>query len=143
MAAYCTKADLVERFGTSELAQLTDETAHATPDDSEIDKACDEASSLVDSYLATRYPTPLVAVPTVVRTWAVNIARKFLWKDRATDESIVKRNYDDALAQLRDVAKGVAALSVEAGPIDVASGTSIRVVTSEQVFTDELLGLMP
>jgi phage gp36-like protein len=143
VAAYCTKGDLVERFGIVELAQLTDDTAHATPDDAEIVKACDEASSVIDSYLATRYTTPLIEVPTLVRMLACNIARKLLWKDRALPDSVVQRNYDEAITQLRDLAKGVSSLSGILGVIVPLTGSSIAVVSSPQVFTDDVLGLMP
>lgn len=143
MAAYCAKADLVERYGAVELAQLTDETAATSPDDGEVTKACDEASSLIDSYLAKRYVLPLATTPTIVRKLACDVARKFLWKDRAGPDSVVSLNYDAALAQLRDIARGVAGLPDATGVAPTASGGSLYVGTSDQVFTDELLGLMP
>jgi len=143
MAAYCAKADLVQRFGAQELAQLTDESAATSSDDAEIDKACEEATSLIDAYVAARYLTPLSPVPTIVRKWACDIARKILWKDRAGSDSVVTANYDDALAQLKDVAKGVAALPDATGVAPASSGGALTVVTSTRVFNDDLLATMP
>lgn len=143
MAAYCAKADLVERYGAVELAQLTDETAAAAADDAEISKACDEATSLVDAYLAKRYTLPLVTVPTIVRKLACDIARKFLWKDRAGAESVVSQNYDAALTQLRDIARGISGLPDASGLAPASSGGSLKVVSADQVFSDELLSVMP
>lgn len=120
--AYCAKADLVQRFGVAELAQLTDETAAQSPDDSEITNACDEASSLIDSYLSTRYDVPLDPVPTMVRKWACDLTRKALWKDRAGPDSVVSKNADAVLAQLRDVAKGVAGLPDATGTTPTVTG---------------------
>jgi len=120
--AYCAKSDLVQRFGNDELSQLTDETAAHSADDSEVTNACDEASSLIDSYLAARYGVPLSPVPTMVRKWACDIARKFVWKDRAGADSVVTLNYEAALSQLKDVAKGVAALPSAAGVLPSVVG---------------------
>lgn len=141
--AYCAKSDLVERYGAAELAQLTDETAAADPDSGEITKACDEASSLVDAYLATRYTVPLATVPTIVRQWACVIARKLLWKDRAKDGGAVQRAYDEALAQLRDASKGVIAVPDAAGDTPAVTGAAVAVVAASKVFTSTLLDTMP
>ncbi len=143
MAAYCTKADLVERFGVVELAQLTDEVAAASSDDSEVLKACDEASSLIDSYLAARYSLPLAETPTLVRMLAANIARKLLWKDRAMQDSAVQRNYEEALSTLRDLAKGISSLAGLTGTLVASTPSGFAVVSSDQLFTDELLDYMP
>lgn len=141
--SYCAKADLVERFGVAELAQLTDETAASTPDDAEITKACDEASSYVDSYLSVRYATPLSPVPTLIRWFACDIARRILWKDRAGPESVVALASEAALARLRDIAKGVAGLPDATGNQATTTAGAIAVETADQIFTDELLGAMP
>lgn len=113
--AYCAKADLVERFGAAELAQLTDETAAHTSADTEIAAVCDEASSLIDGYVAGRYATPLNPAPPMVKSWACAIARQRLWKDRALPESAVANAYEDALRALREVAKGALRLPSAAG----------------------------
>ncbi len=140
--SYCAQTDLAERFGTVELAQLTDEQSAAYPDGAEITKACDEASSLIDSYLSARYATPLSPVPTMVRKWACDIARKFLWKDRAGPDSAVTANFDAAMAQLKDVAKGIAGLPGADGVQAPQNGSAIAVVTSDRVFTDDFLATM-
>lgn len=141
--AYCSKADLIERYGARELAQITDETAGHTPADAEITAACDEASSLIDSYVAARYAVPLSPVPAVVRSWACAIARRLLWKDRATPEGSIVSAYDQALAQARDVARGVSRLPDAAGVEASAASGQIAVATSSQIFSDELLATMP
>ncbi len=140
--AYCSQADLSERFGETELAQLTD-PAGVSPQAGEIAKACDEATSLVDSYVQTRYDVPLVSVPTIVRKWACDIARKFLWKDRASADSVVTKNYEDAVASLKDVSRGYVGLLGATGEVPAASDFSIAVVAVPQVFTPGLLSAAP
>jgi phage gp36-like protein len=120
--AYVTQSDLTERFGSVELAQLTDESAAQTPDAAEITKACDEASSLIDSYLSVRYAVPLSPVPTLIRWLACDIARKILWKDRAGPEAAVALAYDGALKRLADIAKGVAGLPSASGTLPAQTG---------------------
>src|SRR5438046_1940789 len=115
MTAYCARADLVERFGADKLAQLTDETAAESTDDSEIEKACDEATGLVDSYVYGRYATPLDPVPPIVRKLAVDIAARFVWKHRASEA--ILRDYDSALSFLRDVSMGKAQLPGATGTL--------------------------
>lgn len=134
MAAYCAKADLVERFGKLELEQLTDESAAAAADDTEISNACDEATSLIDGYVISRYTTPLSPVPTVVRRFACDIARKILWKDRAGKDSIVQANYDAALAWLKDLARGIVQLPGATGTLPTGSAGGFAYATPENVF---------
>ncbi len=122
MSVYVTEADLVQRFGAREISELTDESAAQSPDTDEVDKACEEATSLIDSYLSVRYTLPLETVPTIVRKWACDIARKYLWKDRASPDGVITENYHDALAQLKDVAKGVMGLPDAAGVVTIVTG---------------------
>lgn len=140
--AYCTQADLEARFGKVELAQLTDDTAGQTAVDAEVSASCDEASSLIDGYLAAKYALPLSVTPTIIRKWACDIARKYLWKDRATDASVVSMNYEAALAGLRDLAKGTMVLPDATGTIATPSAGSVVVIASDPVFSDDVLGLM-
>lgn len=139
--AYCAKADLVQRFGGKELAELTDETAAHSSDDTEIAAACDEASSLIDSYISTRYTVPLDPVPAMVRKWACDIAFFNLFKISVPER--VKDAYEDAIARLKDVAKGVAGLPDATGTTAETNGAALSVVTADTVFTDDLLGMMP
>ena len=140
--AYCDSTALLERFGKAELAQLTDPSATTAVPQQLID-ACDEASSFIDSYIATMYTVPLSPVPTIVRRWACDIARKFLWKDRAGADNVVTLNFNATLASLRDVAKGLATLPSATGVASPGSGSSVTVVAPCEVFTERLLGAMP
>lgn len=134
---YCAKGDLSERFGEKELKELTDESSAATVSDAEVTAACDEASSTIDLYVGTRYTVPLVSIPAVVKKWACDLARLNLWGDRAGADSAVRKNADDVLATLKDIARGVAALPAQAEG-DVAPPASVAVTERTQVFTDTL-----
>lgn len=143
MTAYCTQADLVERYSAAELAQLTDETAAQAIDAAEVAKYCDEATSVIDSYVAKRYSVPLSPVPTLIRMLACAIALKLLWKGRAGKESTVYLGYTDALKQLDAIATGKATLPDETGTVAATNGSSLSVLAPAVVFTDDLLRTMP
>lgn len=108
--AYATVQDLVDRFGAVELAQLTDRAAGATLDSAVAQRALDDASGEMDSYLGARYSLPLGTTPAVLKAACSDIARYRLYEDRATEE--VRSRYEDARAWLRDLAKGLASLDL-------------------------------
>jgi phage gp36-like protein len=140
VSAYCSRADLVRRFGAQELGWLTDETSGKDPDDTEIAEACDSASQRIDSYLLLRYTVPLASVPATIKDAACVLARKILLKDRAGPGSVAQQDYVDAVKWLGDVSDGKALLPDAAGVIEPAStATSIAVRAPAVVFTDDLL----
>jgi phage gp36-like protein len=111
--SYATPADLEQRFGADEMAQLADplHTGSAVP--ALLELALADADAEINGYLAARYQLPLVTVPPVLVRVACDVARYRLWADRSSDE--VRRRYDDAIKLLTHVAKGVVALAVGLG----------------------------
>lgn len=132
--AYLVIADLIARFGADELTQRadravprlvtpamliafvagdtsglgSDELAAVEAVAATLQGVIGDAVSTVDGYLAARYALPLSPVPASVSRYTADIARYYLYDDNAT-ETIQKR-YDAAMAYLRDVASGKAAL---------------------------------
>jgi len=119
---YTTQAEMEARFGTRELLALTD---RASPPAGAIDpavvaQAITDADAEIDSYLNGRYKVPLPVVPNVVKRISADIARYRLFDDKATEE--VATRYKDALAWLKDVARGVVNLIDSNGtPLEAAS----------------------
>lgn len=162
---YITVTDLLTRFGAEELAQVADrgtprlvtpellEAAAAGADmtgwgtyDVEaigkavanINQAVEDAQSAVDGYLSGRYGTPMPTAPAVVKRLACDIARYYLYDDRAT-ETIQKR-YDAAIAFFRDVAAGKVTLGPEAETAAPVGGT-VEMVAAERIFSRTARGL--
>ena len=131
--AYATPSDMLRYFGESELAQIAapeDETVTASDitdmirgnnsgySSSEADadplnrlqEALDDASMLIDSYLAGRYATPATDTNAteVLRRPCAELARCDLYVNGAP-EDMVKR-CDDIKAWLRDISKGLVSL---------------------------------
>lgn len=101
---YATEEDMRIRFGEELLEQLSppDEAGDAA---ATLAAALADATELIDSYAAARYRVPLEPVPAPVRRWCADIARWFL--DRARTDEAIRKAYEDALAGLKDMARGV------------------------------------
>jgi phage gp36-like protein len=120
--AYATQADLADRFGADELAQLTDRAGAGVPDATVVARALADADAEIDAYLGTRYALPLPAVPSVIARLACDIARFRLWEDRASDE--VRRRYEDARRLLDAIARGQVSLGLPAAQQPSAEGVA-------------------
>ena len=127
---YATQQDLVARFGTAELAQLTDPAAGAVIDAAVVARALADASAEIDTRLAARYALPLAAVPAVLVRVAADVARYYLWDARATEQ--VRNRYKDAAALLDKIGSGAvqlpgaAVLAAAAGAVAVAARSPAR-----------------
>lgn len=132
---HCVVQDLVDRFGAAEMAQLTDREHGTTLDNAVAQRAIDDASSEMDSYLASRYRLPLPVDPPVLKVVCADIARYRLYEDKATEE--VTKRADDARAWLKDVAKGYAHLDL--GPTEAPAAQPGSFQANDRVFTRESL----
>lgn len=136
--AYADLAMLTDRAGEAEIRQIADRDRDGVPDADVVAAALADADNVIDGYLATRYTLPLAAVPPVVRTWAVSIARHVLHRNGAPDH--VAQDYKDAIAALKDVARGLIALPV--GPGDAPPAATVGPVMGSHppaVFTADRL----
>jgi len=103
------------RFGT--LTGISSDT------DARLDQANAFAISLMESYVGKRYALPLDApLPPVVHTAVVSFEVEFLTSTADSRPAFIKTNSDEAVAFLKEVAGGRAALA----DVDLATegGTS-------------------
>ncbi|MFZ5538135.1 MAG: gp436 family protein [Pseudomonadota bacterium] len=107
---YATQQDLIDRFGETELAQLSDRAGSGAIDPAVVARKLADAAAEIDSYLVGRYTLPLNPVPTVLVRLACDLARYHLYDDRATEQ--VAQRYRDAIRFLEQVAKGAVQLGV-------------------------------
>lgn len=135
--AYTCRSRLESSFSVEEISQLVDDAR--SPDDT-LEQAIRGACSIIDGYLGALYQLPLVApVPDLVAGIADDLARYRLWDDKAPAE--VRRRYEDAIALLKDVSKGVVRLTVS--PTVVPSteyGGTIATTARTRTFSDDTLG---
>lgn len=123
--AYATIEQFIENFGQWEAVEVSnlDDASDQLVDADRLQTALENASGEIDSYLAQAgYTLPLATVPAFLVQRCCDIARYRL-ENRNTRQEVIDR-YKDAIAWLRDVAKGVATI----GPIE--NDTSVTQLTS-------------
>lgn len=136
---YATQQDMIDRFGSAEMIELTDREEPFTSAivASVMTDALADATAEIDSYIAVRYALPLPSTPKMLEKVCCDIARKNLYKDRPLDE--VTENYKDAVAWLTKVSKGVAELDID-GAEPAGDTTGAPVLNSPaQAFTKDTM----
>lgn len=140
---YASYDDLVTRFGETKLTQLTDRAVPPArvPDRGVIEAALADATETIDGYAAGRYLTPLSPVPAPVRRWCADMA--FYYLHAGTSGKIsedARKMFEDALAGLKDMAKGVIVFQAEGVPAaNIPGGGSVKLDVPGRIFTPESL----
>lgn len=107
---YATEQNLLQRFAGG--------TAQAG--DKSIGLALADASAFIDTYLFKRYKLPFEQIPSIIEKICVDLACYFMaTADEFVTEDIRKR-HDDAIATLRDIAKGIIDLPIKEEGTDVS-----------------------
>lgn len=106
--SYCTLTDLTDRYGETELIQLTDEAGTGAIDTVRVARAIADADAEIDAWLARRVALPLATVPGALVRMAAAMVRYYLYKDAAPD--LVTDQYEAAVKFLQAVAHGTVSL---------------------------------
>lgn len=133
MPAYVVTADIYNVLSTKVVAELTDDSAGATPNNTIIDSALERAESVVDSYVGKVYTVPLTTPVDKSITHAVlTLATCYLHRrrpgaipDEATDAC------EKIVVWLEMVAEGNTPLAGGTGVADAADENS-----SDPLFND-------
>jgi phage gp36-like protein len=134
---YATQQSLVDRFGETEIIQLTDTTNAGVINSATLAQTLADTDAQINAYLHA-YSLPFdITPPSLVRI-ACDIARYHLYDVRATE--LVEARYKDALNFLKNVSNGVASLGVDAAgqPVSEASA-GVKSANNGLVFTPETL----
>lgn len=109
---YASQQDMIDRFGESEMIQLT--RGDTAIDAAVLEEAQAQADSEIDGYLRGRYALPLADVPELIKRCACDIVRWILFIGSIPEE--VERRYKRAIELLQGVAKGEIVLNLPASP---------------------------
>nr|WP_321511109.1 DUF1320 domain-containing protein [uncultured Celeribacter sp.] len=135
---YATLTDLIDRAGETEITQIADRDRDGEADPDVIEAALTDADNTINGYVGAKYTLPFVSVPDLVNTWAISIARYVLHRNGAPDH--VETDYKDAIAALKDVARGLIVLPVDEGETAPVSQTgTVMSAHPPRVFTPEKL----
>lgn len=129
---YATAAEMIAQIGEHEAENLAPAEGGGI-DEAALTAALDAAGDEIDGYLAGRYVLPAG----VARSTCIVIARYRL-SPSAPPDGRIGRDFDRAIAYLRDVAQGKTALRpADAG--GAPGGGGPVAVGPERVFTDGTL----
>lgn len=131
---YATAQDLIDRFGSTELIELTDRANTGAIDATVLGRALADADAEINGYLASRYTLPLASVPPVLVAKASDMARYYLYDVRVTEA--VKARYDDAVKYLQSLAKGLVSLGLDPVNVPVADAGGVQFTANKRVFND-------
>lgn len=109
--AYATKTELIQRFGNTELEQLTDRDSTGSIDSDVLDGAIADAGATIDSYLQQAYTLPLSQTlidASPLKRLCGDLAVFYLYSNGAPEH--ISANATAAIQWLRDIAAGKATL---------------------------------
>lgn len=112
---YATRTDYEARFGTAELLQRETMLPAGA-----VAQALTDADSTINGYCLGRYTVPLSPAPSNLVTIACQIARYQILGNAADDRA--RKDYEDAMAWLKDVAAGKVSLPVATTLATVTQG---------------------
>lgn len=139
---YCTLDDIRGHVPDARLVEITDDTH---PNDSGeiksniVDKAIQESSTLINSYIGKRFRLPLPSVPSVLRSICVDLSIYNLY-ERLTEMNItegMKLRYNNAVALLKRIAEGEASIGIDAGELIAENGFQVMSSSGPAVFSME------
>ncbi|WP_374653117.1 gp436 family protein [Dongia sp.] len=138
--SYANQADMVARCSVADLIALTDrvEPPANVIDTVVLQAALDQATGLMDGYLAGQYTVPLATPTDDVKLRCVHLTYYLLHRDTAPEK--VRKDYEDALRWLRDVADGRIHLTGAQVPAPESSGNEAQIDAPDQIFTNSTMG---
>lgn len=138
--AYLTLAELENRIGRNALLDVADRDHSGDIDALVVERAIQDASELIDSYLSKRYTLPLSVVPAPLARIACDLTVHYLAAEGTiTDDK--RRRHDDAIKYLSDIALGRVDVIGAAGETVVTSGAgSVEFESEARLFNRRTMG---
>lgn len=129
---YATVANMIERFGETQIIRLSRPEDHAavTVDATKVDTAIGDASAVIDSYIRGRYTVPIATPPAEIIRAACTLARYDLAQGENTDPSEeMAKSRKEVMDWLMGISKGHIHLEV---PASSAAPTGSGAQTSDR-----------
>lgn len=133
--SYATLQNLINRFGTRMLIDLTDrgEVALGVIDTDAVDRALADTDAMIDGYLAARYTLPVSSTPALLVDLAQQIAIYKLHVAAADPK--IEEDYKQAIRTLRDISAGAVRLSIAGIEPQGTGGSGARITDRERPLT--------
>lgn len=137
--SYCAKSDILEQLDEDVLIQLTDDDDTGAVDDDKVTRAVANADAEIDSYCGTKYAVPFSTVPAIILTVSVDIAIYNLYARRKGAPESIKERYNNRIAFLRNVSKGIATLGEDDPDGSPSDQNKPEISSSDRVFSRDKL----
>lgn len=108
--AYSAKVDIQKEISDDDLIGLTDDESAGIINDVRLTAAIAKADAIIDSYCGQVATVPFVIIPEIIKQHSVTIAIYFLYVRRGVAPDLIRKNYEDAVAHLKDIATSKASL---------------------------------
>ena len=104
-----------------------------------LQRAIDDVTAQIDSFLAGHYVLPLSNVPANLVRIAADLVRYQLYDIKVNE--LVKQRRDDAIEYLTKVSKGLVILGADqaGSPVQPDAGGGVKFSAPGRTFTDETL----
>lgn len=138
--AYATQQNCIDRYGTDIVTVATDHDGNGVIDNSVLQRALDDATATINSYVAGLPGFPFEVTPDSFEKLCCEMA---LYNASFTANTVTEEQrtrYDDALKYLTLVAQQKIRLSTGAGQNIVESNATANIISSERIFTRTSLG---
>ena len=136
---YATQADLVARFGTSEVLALTDRANTGAIDASVLTAAFEQAGDEIDAYLGGRYSLPLASVPRLLVGVCCDIVRYRLCGADVSETEPARNRFKDALKLLEQIRDGKLTLGLDPAQQAVGTGNTVLINDGRRKFNADAL----
>lgn len=137
---YCTIPDLVIRFGSRELIDLSDDDQTGAINEAVVGQVLADVAARIDGYLSDRYSLPLPQIPAGLVPIACDMARCMLaGRNNAVQPTeTMQARFDDAISYLEKVAAGRVGLGLTMAGVEERS-TGVSRGSGHRVYDDETL----
>jgi phage gp36-like protein len=136
---YTTQADIIKAISEEIVKQLTDDDNLGVINEDNVTRAIARADAEIDGYCAVKYAVPFTTVPPVVAGLSLDMSIYYLYKRRTMNDD-VQKTYDNAVARLKDIAKGLLSLGVDPPPAPASSeGAESNKSVSDRIFTRDTM----
>lgn len=137
---YATEQDIIDTYGNDALVVAADRDSDGVADPGVVDEALNQATAEMDSYIGKKYDLPLPSVPAVLVPKCVDLAlyRLSLGANAMTEE--IAERHKQAIAWLRDVARGMVTLGLPDSPPSAGGGVHVE-GNPRQFSRDKLKGM--
>ncbi len=142
---YLTREEILNEISADTLALITSNDGSLIDWD-KVDKAIQDASAVIDSYLSSRYSVPLSTVPRLIKKICSDLTIYELYQSAISNNYIaetpegIKERHDKAMEILKDISAGKAGiegLSETGEQITDPTTSKIRYTSRDKTFGDD------